>query len=98
MPQRICSKKAPLLKGNEKRVSKKNLRLNGSNNNLNNVKLSTPANNISKLKQSECINDKRQVPSKKMQNTESGRSKASQNQTDQKNLNGNDNHHSSVGK
>lgn len=75
MPQRICSRKAPLLKSNTKRISKKSPKfsLNGSNSTLSSLKLSTPSNVISKVKQSESIGGKWKIPSKKMRNTEYGR-------------------------
>lgn len=53
MPQRICSRKTPLIKANTKRVSKKNLKVpfNGSITNSGNVKASTPPTVITKVKQ-----------------------------------------------
>lgn len=85
MPQRICSRKAPLLKTNTKRITKKSLKLslNGSNNTLSNLKLSTPSNVNLKVKQSESIDGKWKVPPKKMRNSEYGRFKAAQQLTRQ---------------
>lgn len=85
MPQRICSRKAPLLKANTKRIPKKNLKLslNRSNNTLSSLKLSTSSNTISKIKRNESIDDKWKVPTKKMRSTEYGRCKAAQHLTRQ---------------
>ncbi len=98
MPQRICTRKPSLLKANTKRISKKNLKLslNGSS-----LKLSTPANVISKVKQSESIEAKWKVPTKKIRNA--GSFNVAQHSTRQKNFNasqiyGNDNSGSSAGK
>lgn len=80
MPQRICSRKTPLLKTNTKRISKKNhkLSLNGSNNTKSSLKQSIPS-NFTKVKHSESIDGKWEDPRKKMRNTGSGRFKATQN-------------------
>lgn len=80
MPQRICSRKAPLLKNQTQRISKKNLKLslNGSKNNFNSPKLSTPSSVITKVKKSETfIEGKWKVPPEKMRNTDNGKLKVS---------------------
>lgn len=76
MPQRICSRKAPLLKAaSPKRLSKKNVKLslNGSGNSLHGLKLSAPSNIITKVELSAATEDKWKVPSKKMRNAEHGK-------------------------
>lgn len=83
MPQRICSRKAPLLKPNTKRIPKKSLKLslNRSNNTFSSLKLSTSSNTISKIKRNESIDGKWKVPTKKMRSSEYGRCKAAQHLT-----------------
>lgn len=85
MPQRICSKKAPLLKSHVKRIPKKNLKFspNCSNNTLGSLKLSTPTNNISKVKQSASAGGKLKEPSGKIRNTEYGKCEVAQHPTRQ---------------